>query len=91
MLPVKVRGEVVGVLVAERHGVNEDHLVMLIQQTASGLLAARSHGQLQRQATVLAETNEQLIRAMRAKSDFLNRMSHELRTPLNAILDSEVC
>ena len=86
MLPVKVRDEVLGVLVTERKGLNEDSLVMLLKQAASGLLAARSHGQLQQQAVVLEQTNAEMVRAMQVKSDFLNRMSHELRTPLNAII-----
>ncbi len=34
----------------------------------------------------LSATNAQLVRAMRAKDDFLSAMSHELRTPLTAVL-----
>ncbi len=39
-----------------------------------------------RDVTFQHQINAELVRANRAKSEFLSRMSHELRTPLNAIL-----
>ena len=86
MLPIKARGEVLGVLVIEQDVLDEDTLRIIINQTGLGLASARSYEQLQSQAKELSLANRQLQSATQAKTDFMNRMSHELRTPLNAIL-----
>lgn len=50
------------------------------------LVIAHSGARWRRQAAVLAQAQEAIESANRAKSDFLANMSHEIRTPLNAIL-----
>ncbi len=41
---------------------------------------------LQRSNKLLLEANEELKKAIRARSRFMANMSHELRTPLNVII-----
>ena len=42
--------------------------------------------QLQRPNKLLLEANEELKKAIRARSKYIAEMSHELRTPLNVII-----
>jgi PAS domain S-box-containing protein len=46
----------------------------------------QAHGELETLNRRLAEQNEELVRANRAKSDLLAMMSRELRTPLGSII-----
>ncbi len=84
MLPLMAEGEVLGSLgfyARERHSYSEDEvqfLVTLTGQLATAILNSRLYEQSQHQAA-------DLLKANKAKDEFLNVMSHELRTPLNVI------
>ncbi|HEU4566324.1 MAG TPA: HAMP domain-containing sensor histidine kinase [Gemmatimonadaceae bacterium] len=54
-------------------------LVALVHERRQGIRLAERSAELERLST-------ELLRANRAKSEFLNNISHELRTPLNAIV-----
>jgi transcriptional regulator with GAF, ATPase, and Fis domain len=56
------------------------------QQTETESILRATASRVQQQAAELSYTNSDLLRANKAKSEFLSLMSHELRTPLNAVL-----
>ena len=47
---------------------------------------ARDIAALKRRQDELMAAREQVLIALRAKSEFLSSMSHEIRTPMNAVL-----
>ena len=92
-LPLMAHGKVIGALIFWGNNLMESDIAVaqvFASQVAIALENARLHGQtnaaLQRANQELQHSNQQLIRALEAKTAFLQRTTHELRTPLNAII-----
>jgi signal transduction histidine kinase len=92
--PVKTKEHVIGALhianrSRRRFGAEDLQLIESIAQqigvaTENALLFA----EIKRKTQELAKTNQELLEATQAKSEFIAAMSHELRTPLNVVIGS---
>jgi len=69
------------------HAIQKARLFHVIEQEKAELKSLNAHleARIMERTIDLTSTNEALIRANQAKSQFISNMSHELRTPLTSI------
>lgn len=92
--PVKTKEQIIGALhvanrTKRRFGAEDLQLIESIaQQIGVATENAVLFAEIKRKTQELAKTNQELLEATQAKSEFIAAMSHELRTPLNVVIGS---
>ena len=61
--------------------------LLALNKSIEGLLAQETLAQEKHETQLQVETEEEAIKELLTKGEFLSRMGHEIRAPLNAIID----